>query len=1127
MTFIHLRVHTDYSLGYSCIKISDLVDYCKLHSIPAVCVADRYNLFGSLEFSMACIKSGIQPILGSIIKIEHDLGLNQKARGDLLLIAQNEEGYKNLLQLSSDSFLLSKGQDEPFVTFEHFKSYADGLIVLCGTQHAILQEMIGADKVDAAKDLIKSIADRVGGNLYIEIIREKEDTTSAIEEFLIDYAFDANIPIVGTNEVCFLAPEFYNAADALTCITNGRYLREDDRPRAGRDNYFKSYEQMAKRFADLPEAIENTALIAKKCTVLAKASDPMLPRFPTVGRTEEEELCKQSEYGLTTRIQHITDAETRKKYFDRLEYELSVINEMKFAGYFLIVSDFIKWSKAQDIPVGPGRGSGAGSIVAWSLEITDLDPIHFGLLFERFLNPERVSMPDFDIDFCQHRRDEVISYVKQKYGEDKVANIITFGKMQARAVLRDVGRVLEIPYKIVDLLCKMIPHNPANPITLKEAINLDKALKAERESDSAKGMMIRLAEDLEGVNRHVSTHAAGIVIADKPLVQILPLYMDPNTDSPVTQYTMKYAESAGLVKFDFLGLKTLTVISSVCKLINMTREEKFEISAVSLDDKTTYEMLSTGRTIGVFQFESAGMREAIKKLKPDHIDDLIALGSLYRPGPMDNIPSYIHRKHGLETVEYVHPALAEILQETYGIIVYQEQVIQIAQVLAGYSLGAADLLRRAMGKKIRSEMEVQREIFVKGAIANGVDKKQAIEIFNLVEKFASYGFNKSHAAAYAILSYQTAYLKANHPIEFFVASMNLEIHDTDKINLFAQDARLYGLTILPPDINKSSAFFAIEEGAIRYGLGAIKGAGIKLIEEVSALRECQPRKRFEDLKDLVQTCGKKLLNKRMMINLAKAGAFDNFTNNRREVAENVEGFLDYHGNNKDSSSSQGWLLDSIAEQEFQWVKAAPWNDKQILAAEFEALGFYLSSHPLKSYIKKLERKNITWSNEIDALSGTLSLRLAGVITARQIRSTSRGKFAFIQLSDPFGLLEVSIFDENILYQNENLLIVGTSVYIQVDYKSDHTGVKIVVTHIIPLEESVKNVQIKYRIYVKNKVEIQTLRGVISPQGSEIEICAQVDNGTVVFKNHQALYITEEEVSKLRKYHQMHIEEVTV
>ncbi len=828
LMYIALRNHTTYSLCKGAIKIADLIEKAKSLKMPALAIMDSQNLFGALEFSMACKKAGIQPILGCEMMIDFNLQDSKNISNvdftenlcKTPLIATSEEGYRNLMFLVSESYLKRQNGIIPFVNFELLKQKSSGIIALSGGCEGLIGKLLLQGQDKQAQKILLEIKEIFNTNFYIEITRHGIKNEDLIEEKLLQLAFENSLPIVASNDVYFLTPEMHEAQDILSCIYEGHSLVEENRKKNSPEQYFKNYEQFLELFKDLPEAIANTINIAKKCHTMAFERSPTLPKFSTeVNFDEAHELRNQSLEGLKMRLKskfliEESDAETQQKiekhYFERLEYELGIIIKMNFSGYFLIVSDFIKWAKNNEIPVGPGRGSGAGSIIAWSLQITDLDPIRFGLLFERFLNPERVSMPDFDIDFCQSRRDEVIDYVQKKYGTDYVAQIITFGKLQARAVLKDVGRVLQMPYSQVDRICKLIPFNAVEAVTLEKAIEMDKDLQQAIQDDPQINKLVDIALKLEGLNRHASTHAAGVVIGDRPLREICALYNDEGSTMPAVGYSMKYAESAGLVKFDFLGLKTLTTILETVKLVDKTRGIKIDIAHLRLDDKKTFEMLASGDSIGVFQIESSGMRAVLRQMRADKIEDIIALISLYRPGPMDNIPTYIRRKHGEEKIAYPHPLLEAVLKETNGVIVYQEQVMEIAKILAGYSLGGADLLRRAMGKKIKEEMDQQRTIFVEGAKKNNVSDHQANEIFDLVDKFAGYGFNKSHAAAYAMISYQTAYLKAHFLPEFLTASINLEIDNTDKINIFLQVAKSHKIPVLAPDINQSQADFSIE-----------------------------------------------------------------------------------------------------------------------------------------------------------------------------------------------------------------------------------------------------------------------------------------------------------------------------
>ena len=813
--FVHLRLHSAFSLTESTLRISALAKLVSGDSQPAAAMTDTNNMFGALEFAQSMAAVGVQPIMGAQIELEDKAG-----RGDVVLLAQTETGYVNLSQLLSKILLSTDGVHTPACDLEDLAPYRDGLILLTG---GAISGFVGGPASDGrahlAQQRLEKLDGLVPGRLYIELQRHGLPAELAGEPHLLDCADRLNLPLVATNDCRFEDPSMSQPHDTLVCIGTSRKISEQDRPRYSSEHYFKTSSQMIELFQDIPEAIENSLVIAKRCSVMAETRAPILPAFATsAGRDEAAELRAQAESGLQVRLErHLftgsLDEAGRQSlsqpYNERLAFELDIIEQMGFPGYFLIVADFIQWAKSKHIPVGPGRGSGAGSVVAWALSITDLDPLKWGLLFERFLNPERVSMPDFDIDFCQDRRDEVISYVQDKYGHDRVAQIITFGSLQARAALRDVGRVLEMPYGQVDRIAKLIPNNPANPTTIAEALKSEPALRAQKDEDEQVADLITVSMKLEGLYRHASTHAAGLVIGDRPLAELVPLYRDPRSDMPVTQFNMKWVEKAGLVKFDFLGLKTLTVLQRAVDFI-ARRGIEIDLADIPLDDEATYNMLSNGDTVGIFQLESSGMRDVLRGLRPDRFEDIIAVVALYRPGPMENIKDYVARKHDPSQITYMHPQLEPVLAETYGIMIYQEQVQQAARVLAGYTLGAADILRRAMGKKIKAEMDEQRQIFINGAVKNDLSEQLASDVFDQIAAFAGYGFNKSHAAAYALVSYQTAYLKANYPVEFMAASMALDAGNTDKLAVFRQECQQKSIPILPPDINKSVASFAVE-----------------------------------------------------------------------------------------------------------------------------------------------------------------------------------------------------------------------------------------------------------------------------------------------------------------------------
>jgi len=1054
VTFIHLRTHSAYSLSEGALQIKQMAELAKDAKMPALAITDTGNLFGALEFSDALAEKGIQPIIGCTLKV--DLaeppkdGAPRPAHGlrrvpSLALLVRNEAGYRNLMKLSSRAYLSSPDNAEPHVGWDCLVAHSEGLICLTGGPAGPVNEALAAGQTTLARSHAERLKGVFGDRLYIELQRHGLEAERQTEAGLIDLAYDLEVPLVASNECYFAKAADYAAHDALICIAEGEVIAADDRRRLTPEHYFKSQAEMAALFADIPEAIENTVEIAMRCAFRVKSRAPILPRFAE--GDEAEELRRQAHEGLELRLatRGPVEGRSRADYVQRLDFELDVITKMKFPGYFLIVADFIKYAKSKGIPVGPGRGSGAGSLVAYVLTITDLDPFRFNLLFERFLNPERVSMPDFDIDFCQDRRDEVIAYVQSRYGEDRVAQIITFGKLQARMVTRDVGRVLQMPYGQVDRLSKLIPMNPANPVTLQQALDGEPKLQEERDRDPTVKTLFEIALKLEGLYRNASTHAAGIVIGDRPLEELVPLYRDPRSAIPATQFNMKYVEKAGLVKFDFLGLKTLTVIDKAQKLIRL-RESSFDIDRIPYDDPRTYEMLGHGDTVGVFQLESSGMRDVLKKMHADCIEDIIAIVALYRPGPMDNIPRYIACKKGEEQPDYLHPLLEPILKETYGIMVYQEQVMQIAQVLSGYSLGEADLLRRAMGKKIKSEMDAQKERFIQGAVQKGVEAQRADFIFELVQKFAGYGFNKSHAAAYAVVAYQTAYLKANHTVEFLAASMSLDMGNTDKLMLFRREAQRIGVKVVPPSVNASGVDFAVRDKAILYSLAALKNVGAGAIEHLVTVRgEGGP---FKSVGDFARRIDARIANKRALESLIKAGAFDALNPNRAQILDGVESILAMA--NRTTSAAQAGQNDLFggaqgAAEDLVLPRRDAWLAMDKLAQEFEAVGFYLSGHPLDDYVKPLAKLGVdTWASFQDKVrtKGATAAKLAGTVTHRQERRSKSGnKFAFVGFSDPTGQFEAICFSDT-LAAARDLLEPGTAVIARVEADLEGEDVKL-------------------------------------------------------------------------------------
>ncbi len=1089
--FIHLKVRSAYSLTEGANKVDAVVALAKAQAMPAVAVTDRNNLFGALEFAQYASKAGIQPIMGC------DIGLRREEEGGiaaasklpsvdwLTLLVQNEQGYINLMRLVSRAHLEFKTGSISALPLSELEGHNDGLLAFTGSTSSGVGRLLLAGQAPAAAHMLERLQTLFDGRLYVELQRHGEDSERRIEAPLLDLAYARGLPLVATNDVHFPKASMYEAHDVLLCIEQGAHIEDPNRRRLTPEHYFKSAGEMRSVFSDLPEACDNTIAIAQRCAYMPEPRKPILPRYTKLGgRAEKDALKEMAEAGLATlkASGRLADDIALERYEERLSYELNMIEKMGFSGYFLIVADFIQWAKDNSIPVGPGRGSGAGSLVAWSLKITDLDPLRWGLLFERFLNPERVSMPDFDIDFCQDKRDRVIRYVRDEYGHDRVAAIITFGKLQARAVLRDVGRVLGMPYGQVDRICKLVPNNPAKPVTLAQALESEQLLKEQYQSDEEIKRLIDLALQLEGLFRNASTHAAGVVIGDRPLEELVPLYRDTdNKESlPATQFNMKWVETAGLVKFDFLGLKTLTVIEKACGLIG---HDKIKIDKIPLDDEPTFKMLAKGDAYGVFQMEGSGMRDILSKLKPNRFEDLIALVALYRPGPMDDIPTYISVKNGQEKPDYLHPSLKGILEETYGIMVYQEQVMQIAQVLSGYSLGGADLLRRAMGKKIQSEMDAQRAIFIEGARKNEVEDARASMIFDKVAKFAGYGFNKCHSAPYALVAYQTAYLKANYPVEFFAASMTLDMGNSDKIGNFRRELERLQIPLLGPDVNKSMAEFAVEttpEGkkAVRYALSAIKGVGREAMTRLA--EERAENGAFKDTFDLAERLDQRVINKRLIEGLVKAGAFDSLNKNRAQTFGAVEALTRHsQATHESRGSNQNSLFgDDTAQRRPQLPKMPDWAPMERLQNEFAAIGFYLSSHPLAAYERSLQRLGVCRAADLTALlaRGTPGrIKLAGTVIDRMERTSAKGnRFAFVQCSDQSGAFELTVFSE-LLGSKRNLLEPGQAVLVSADGRLDGEQVKLTAQSVEKLDDAVANAAAGLRIIVSDPAALEALR----------------------------------------------------
>ncbi len=1031
---------------------ADIAAACVKHAMPAAAITDRNNMFGAMEVADALVSAGVQPIMGALVSVArpaaHATNKHAIVLDGLVLLAQSDSGYINLIQLVSAAHIDVDNAEAPHITLSALASHSAGLIALTGGVEGALYKLLAADQDSAAEQYLQTLKSCFPDRLYIELNRIGDPLEAVAEAKLIELAYVHDIPLVATNPVLFGSAADYEAHDILLCIQQSTVENDDKRRKLNPEMYFKTPRAMAKLFVDVPEALANTLVIAQRCAVKAPSRDAILPNFAS--GNESDVLRVQAEQGLATRLRGtVTDESEQLPYTERLAFELGVIIQMGFPGYFLIVADFIRWAKDNNIPVGPGRGSGAGSVVAWALGITDLDPLHHGLLFERFLNPERVSMPDFDIDFCETRRGEVIRYVQEKYGRDHVAQIITFGKLKARAVIKDVGRALHLPYGLVDGLSKMIPNNPAAPVTLSEAIAQVPELREKRRSDPEVGRLIDAALQLEGLYRHASTHAAGVVIGDRPLDQLVPLYRDPRSDMAVTQFDMKWVEKAGLVKFDFLGLKTLSVLQRALELL---QQRNIHIDLLNLPwyDKPSYDLMARGDTVGVFQLESEGMRRTLSLVRPDAFGDIVALVALYRPGPMDNIPSFAKRKNGQEPIDYLHPLLEPVLRETYGVIIYQEQVMQIAQILAGYSLGEADLLRRAMGKKKKEEMDAQKQRFIDGAKANGVDERKATSIFELVDKFAGYGFNKSHAAGYALIAYQTAYLKANYPVEFYAASMAYDITNTDKLAVFADDMKRSGVKLLPPNINKSYADFSVEhigdttssnsDYAVRYALAALKGVGEKAMDMLVAER--LEHGAFRTLGDLATRLDPRSINKRSVESLVGGGALDGLVKTRAAAAMMADQLLAHASAAADArQSAQVSLFGDSAHGgstlEILVPNTEAWPIATQMAMEKEAVGFYLSAHPLDGYTQVLAAHNTLKSTDAMALEpladGKRSVTLAGIPEEVRVRPSKKGgQFALLNVSDQSGLFQVGCFDDAMVRQCRDAVAAKEPILIRAE-----------------------------------------------------------------------------------------------
>ncbi len=1100
--FVHLHVHSSYSLREGAMPIAKLITFATADAMPALAITDTNNLFGALEFSEKASKAGLQPIIGIQLDIGFGDGSLLASRGGedgagrapIVLLAKDELGYMNLMHLASRAFLDPTPGEAAHVGLARLAGRTDGLIALTGGPGGPLDRCYAAERPDVAVERLGKLEALFGGRLYVELQRHGLAPEREIEGALVDLAYDRGLPLVATNEPYFAALSDYEAHDALICIAEGAVVGQPGRRQLSPEHRFKTRAEMLALFSDLPEATASTIEIAQRCAYRPRTRKPILPAFTTGAASDEAaELVRQAEIGLAMRLdtRGLAPGVEREVYEKRLAFELDVIANMKFPGYFLIVADFIKWAKDHGIPVGPGRGSGAGSLVAYALTITDLDPLRFGLLFERFLNPERISMPDFDIDFCQDRRDEVIRYVRDRYGADKVAQIITFGSFLARGVVRNVGRVLEMPLGQVDKLAKLVPQNPAKPVTLKQAIEGEARLQEAAAAEPKVARLLDIAQTLEGLYSNASTHAAGIVIGDRPLDELVPLYRDPKSDMPATQFNMKWVEPAGLVKFDFLGLKTLTTLATAVKLLAQ-RGIAVDIEKIPLDDAKTYEMLGRGETVGVFQLESGGMRKALVEMRADRFEDIIALVALYRPGPMANIPTYCAVKLGEQAADYIHPKIETVLKETFGVIIYQEQVMQIAQILSGYSLGEADMLRRAMGKKIKAEMDAQRERFVSGAVKGGLKDKQAKEIFELLAKFADYGFNKSHAAAYALIAYQTAWFKANHPVEFLAASMTLDKPNTDKLSEFANEARRMGIVVLPPSVAASGPDFEVHPDGrggeskfgfgIRYALSAIKGVGDGQAQGIVATRG---DRRFADLADFANRLNPKDVNKRVLESLCSAGAFDDLDDDRAKVFAGIETLLAVaNRRSAEKAAGQSALFGADTTETLALPKVPGWPLADRLRREFDSVGFFLSGHPLDGYASVLGRMRVQrWAEFVRAVKGGAGAgRLAATVLDRAERRTRSGsKMGIVQLSDQSGQYEAILFQEG-LDQFRDQLVKGASLLLGIQAQLEGEDVRARIVSVESLDQAAARMQKGLQIFVRSAEPLASIGAMLKEKG---------------------------------------------
>ena len=1122
--FTHFKVHTQYSICEGAVKIESLKDFCKENKLVSVGICDTENLCGALEFSENISKVGTQPIIGTQINFKYE-----DTTGLLPLIALNENGYKKIIELSSKSYLENDVLSKPHLDIKELLDNISDVILLSGTNHGLFGKLFEKGRFDEIQKIYKDLLKNFKDNFYLEIQRHGDQNEISFEKFNLEQSFRLKIPIIASNEVYYLTKDMHEAHDALTCIGEKTYLNDKNRIKYSDQHYFKSSEEMCALFSDLPEALENNFNLPYRCSFRPQFSKPVLPNISTEKDGSADEILKKDSLnGLKEKFLKVFKIEEKNLindekflfYKDRLDHELRIIIEMKYPSYFLIVSDYIKWAKKNDIPVGPGRGSGAGSLVAWCLSITDVDPIKFNLIFERFLNPDRISMPDFDIDFCEEKRDLVFEYLTTKY-KDSVAHIITFGKLKARMVIRDVGRVLGLPYGFVDSISKMIPFDPSRPQSLIECINSEPRLQKLVNEDPRVKKLTDLSLKLEGLNRNVATHAAGVVIADRKLTEIVPLYKDASADLllPSTQFDMYSAENAGLIKFDFLGLKTLTVINRTQKLIKKKNKD-FNIEDINFEDQKVFELLSSGNTVGLFQVESAGMREALMQMKPNHIEDIIALVALYRPGPMSNIPVYNDCKHGRQTPDYLHPLLEDILKPTYGVIIYQEQVMQIAQKLSGFTAGEADILRRAMGKKKRAELEKQKQGFIAGALKNGISKDVAASIFLKIEPFAEYGFNKSHAAAYAIISYQTAFLKTYYPKEFFAASMTMDISNQNKLSEFHEELKRININVIRPDINKCYADFKFDEENFYYALGGIKSVGFDAISNV--VEERLANGEFKSINDFLNRVNPKDINKLQLEGLVKAGAFDNIEKNRQALFNSIPNFILKTKNiHENKAANQIDLFGADEEQDNEIIlNMEDWKFEDRLSREFEAVGFFISDHPLNQFKEIFDDYKIVDYIKFNSDDNIKDANIAATLLKISERKTAKGNsYAVIKFTDLTSVFELFIFSD-ILEINREILIEGNSLIITLikTISNDENRLKRTnVQKIASLKDLFNKPVNEIAFNIKTVDDIEKISKLLNEEGTtEVKINLETNDNNISFKLKNRRLIDRKAINLLRK-----------